>query len=233
LIRTKISSKTWRQKNKSSFRKQKKRAAWITGESKEKHAWVTQEIAKGGKNLFAGTMLAELHGGWEYNYNRDDLEQVGVERVDPEFPFSFRVRLPDQTSATVPTDEQLAQFGFFTRFNEYNGGRLYAPIDDANSLPGTTQTQADASDLAANNDVQWHLLAEAIPAKSFAAAANSVDGMQDNIDMMADANGWPEPRLNNPVLGPDWLHSDFKNISLNYVRPMYEKMISIGGLDDE
>ena len=146
---------------------------------------------------------------------------------------SYRPRLASETSTTVPTDEQLAQIGFFTRFNEYSGQELYGPIDDANTLPGTVQTQSGASNLAGEDDVQWHLLAEAIPAMSFAAAANSVLGMRDNISMMGETNSWPQVRLNDQDLGNRWLHSDFKNISLNYVHPMYERMINIGGLKDE
>ena len=158
---------------------------------------------------------------------------IGVLKSFPADTDSYRKREPNETSSSVPTDEQLAQIGFFTHFNEYSGQELYGPIDDANTLPGTVQTQSGASNLAAQDDVQWHLLAEAIPAMSFAAAANSVDDMRSNINMMDETNGWPQSRLSNPSLGTDWLHSDFKNVSLNYVRPMYEIMLSIGGLDDE
>ncbi|MEM1223288.1 MAG: hypothetical protein AAGH40_11035, partial [Verrucomicrobiota bacterium] len=110
---------------------------------------------------------------------------------------------------------------------------LYAPIDDANAISGVTQTQAQASIAAGDDDMQWHLLAEAIPTMSFAAAANEVLGMQSNIDMETKQNGWPQARLNDPELGSRWLHSDFKNVSLNYVHLMYEEMIRIGELDDE
>ena len=199
---------------------------WVTGENVGTHAWVTQEIAKGGKLLPTHVTIAELHGGWNFNGSQADLQEIGVLKSFPADTDSYRKREPAETSATVPTDEQLAQIGFFTHFNEYdNGKELYGPIDDANTLPGTVQTQSGANDLADQDDVQWHLLAEAIPAMSFAAAANSVLGMQSNIDMMDRTNGWPSSRSN-----ANWRHSDFKNVSLNYVRPMYEDMLSIGGL---
>jgi hypothetical protein len=51
--------------------------------------------------------------------------------------------------------------------------------------------------------------------------------------MMNHANGWPLSRKNDPRFGNDWLHSDFKNVSLNYTRKIYEKMITLGGLNDE
>ncbi len=202
--------------------------AWVTGESIGTHAWVTQEIAKGGKNILTAAMLAELHGGWDFNGNQSDLEQVGILKSFPADTDSYRPRFAHETSATIPTNEQLAQFGFFSRINEYNSEKLYAPIDDANVLPGITQTQSGASNLAADNDVQWHLLAEVIPAMSFAAAANNVEGMQGNYNMMDNAVGWPSSRGNN-----NWRHSDFKNVSLNYVRSTFEEMISIGGLDND
>jgi len=207
---------------------------WLSGNGLGRHAWVTQEIAKGGKSIFITEFtLSELHGGWKFNGNQSDLEQVGILKSFPADSESYRPRLASETSDTVPTDEQLAQFGFFTRFNEYGGQRIYAPIDDANAFPGTTQTQAAASGIAANTENQWHLLAEAIPAMSFAAAANSVGEMQGNINMEAKQDGWPQDRLNDPDLGSSWLHSDFKNISLNYVHLMYKEMLDIGGLNHE
>jgi hypothetical protein len=45
---------------------------------------------------------------------------------------------------------------------------------------------------------------------------------------MDNAVGWPSSRGNNK-----WRHSDFKNVSLNYVRSTFEEMINIGGLDNE
>ena len=60
--------------------------------------------------------------------------------------------------------------------------------------------------------------------------SNSVEGMQENFNMMDDGkSGWPSNRGGNH----DWIHSDFKNISLNYITPMYQRMIDIGGLDND
>ena len=84
-----------------------------------------------------------------------------------------------------------------------------------------------------DQDTQWHLFAEAIPAMSFAVAANPVTGMQGNYDMMDYQNGWPQSRLSNSVRLNNWLHCDYKNMSFNYVLPMYEKMITEGELRDE
>jgi hypothetical protein len=57
-----------------------------------------------------------------------------------------------------------------------------------------------------------------------------VEGMQENFNMEDQGRiGWPDSRGGNT----DWIHSDFKNISLNYVTPMYQRMIDIGGLDND
>ncbi|MGC6505650.1 MAG: hypothetical protein ACON39_03640, partial [Coraliomargaritaceae bacterium] len=74
--------------------------------------------------------------------NQSDLKQVGIKKSLPRDTDSYRPRFASETSATVPTDEQLAQIGFFKRFNELC---LYAPINDANALSGVTQKQAQAS----------------------------------------------------------------------------------------
>ena len=199
----------------------------LSGQYLGRHAWVSQEIAKGSPVTDIPGGFANVHGGWSFNGNQSDLEQVGILKSFPADTDSYRPRLPSETSSTVPTDEQLAQFGFFKRFDQMD---VYGPIDDANSLPGNDQTQAGASTEAQKNEVQWHLLAEAIPAMSYAAAANSVQGMQENFNMEDQGrSGWPATRGGNN----DWIHSDFKNISLNYVTPMYQRMIDIGGLDND
>tara|TARA_B100001093_G_scaffold493945_1_gene536777 strand:- start:713 stop:1030 length:318 start_codon:yes stop_codon:yes gene_type:complete len=96
-------------------------------------------------------------------------------------------------------------------------------------------TQSQASAKAGEDDVQWHLLAEAIPALSFAVAANKVDAIPvarnfNMMDMKEGGGSWPSSRTSTN-LGGDWLHSDFRNVGLSYVLPMYEKMLEIGGLD--
>lgn len=41
---------------------------------------------------------------------------------------------------------------------------------------------------------------------------------------------WPTNSFqNNPG---DWLHGDFKDVSFQYLHPMYQKMIDLGKLDE-
>ena len=51
--------------------------------------------------------------------------------------------------------------------------------------------------------------------------------------MQDKQNGWPQSRLNDKDLISRWLHSDFTDVSLNYVKPVYESIIQIGGLNNE
>jgi hypothetical protein len=153
---------------------------------------------------------------------------VGIKKSFPADSDSYRPRSEIETTDTVPTDEQLAQFGFFKRFDAYDGEKVYGPIDDANVLPGVTQTQSGGSDLASENDVQWHMLAEAIPALSYGTGANEVTGMQENLDLESFTNtNWPSSLRGHS----EWWHSDYQNVSLNYVIPVFNRMIEIGGLD--
>jgi len=92
--------------------------------------------------------------------------------------------------------------------------------------------------LAANPLLKHHVLAGGIPALSCAAAANPIPGQewQDRnfnmqTDFMIDEQWTVEGHEGND--GGKWLHSDFRNVALSYVYKMYEKMIELGGLDEE
>lgn len=84
-----------------------------------------------------------------------------------------------------------------------------------------------ASNKAGENKVKYDLLARAIPAMSNAVAANRLDSLGDNNYNMpgeAKKNGWHDA-------GNRWMHSDFCYVALPYVYPMFQEMISRGGLN--
>jgi hypothetical protein len=96
---------------------------------------------------------------------------------------------------------------------------------------------ANGSKIAAEPKVQYDLLARGIPAMSYPVAANVVSvsefsGAVESFNMEASGRGkssWPAEghdglRVNR------WIHSDFKNVALPYVYPMYQKMITEGAL---
>lgn len=47
---------------------------------------------------------------------------------------------------------------------------------------------------------------------------------------MKEQGEWPQVRLDSGLAG-NWLHSDFRDVGLSYVLPMYEKMFELGNLD--
>jgi plasmid maintenance system killer protein len=194
---------------------------------KGRHAWAVQEMVKGEDGpgpteLFLfNLLLPDQHAGWQFNPAQD---------TSPYFPGT---QLPDPATAALLTDEELRTNSFFepfiaagrgqaSRFPDYDGEELFAPLYDA-----------DANTQAAQDETQYKLLAEAIPALSFAAAANEVPSLNTvggsrNIHLEALQNGWPSIRSND-----DWLHSDLKNIALPYISKFYDRVVSEGGLNAE
>jgi hypothetical protein len=89
----------------------------------------------------------------------------------------------------------------------------------------------NGSDVAANPKVRYDVLARGVPAMSFAVAPNPLHGVV-NFDMEEegrDSSRWPAEGHGGFRTG-NWIHSDFKNLALLYVAPMYDAMISKGGL---
>lgn len=69
------------------------------------------------------------------------------------------------------------------------------------------------------------LLAEMVPALSFAAGSNNLESFGDggNFDMMKMKNGWPRSN-------PDWQHSDVKIVAYIYLHKLYETFAELGEL---
>jgi len=100
-------------------------------------------------------------------------------------------------------------------------------------LTGADQTLASNKAGQTDPNVRFDLLARGIPALSDAAAVDTVPGVQ-NYDM--EANGrhsgeWPSEDHGGAGESGRWLHSDFRNVALPYVSPMYQQMINLGGLN--
>ena len=128
---------------------------------------------------------------------------------------------------------------FFERFKAAGKGQAkrFASYD-GDKLRRRPEGDAIASEQAGLPTTQFKLLAEAIPAVSFAAAANSLNvldeqpGGERNIDMEDERVGgqWPQVRLEDELLADNWLHSDIKNIAYPYIEPLYERIVLEGGL---
>lgn len=156
------------------------------------------------------------------------------------------------------TNEHLAQFGLFKRFESLKSNEeivdpikidgqpvdfemLYAPISNSRRVwnddefrgtnPWTNPyTQEQGSALAGQDEVQWAILATAMPSVSFAAAANPVRNL-NGANMMGMKSSWP--KLDRDVkFRNDWQHGDFYIIGPSYVKKMYDEMIDKGELNE-
>ncbi|WP_175452512.1 hypothetical protein [Thiohalomonas denitrificans] len=187
---------------------------------KGRHSWVAQEIAKGSSSLFIFTSMGSQHGGWGYN------QAHGETLVDP----PYWLPLGPQKAIEL-TESDLRMEPFFKRFEQedslvedFDGDVLLAPNGDAG-----------ADEFAKDEKVQFKMLAEAVPARSFAAAANPVEEVEvlgNNFDMMDMKNDrWTTERPAEANGIRPWWHSDFRVVALNYTNPMWKKMIAVGRLD--
>ena len=74
-------------------------------------------------------------------------------------------------------------------------------------------------------EVRDRILADGIPAQTFAAGANAVDAFGDtgNYNYQGQQiDGWPKTDDNdNPV----WEHSDIKDVAYFYVRQIFQKIV--------
>jgi hypothetical protein len=188
------------------------------------YAWAMQEMIKGldgPLDLVAyNLVMPDQHAGWQFNSDAYDGNAF--------LPFHQRMT---PAKADLITDEELREEPFFerfitagkgeaVRFTPYDGEALFAPLGDP-----VANTQA------LQNDTQYKLLAEAIPAMSFAAAANEISSLDSiessrNIHMQSLQNGWPPARSNS-----DWKHSDLKHIAFPYICEFYERVVQEGGLN--
>jgi hypothetical protein len=164
--------------------------------------WNNQERMKG--RMLTGQVLSSNYGGWAFNnyWNVQDTS------VNPDIV--FRRRFPNET--TTITNAQLTTNPFFSA----GPSELYG---------------ANGSNYASPEQHRNTLLAEMIPALSFAAGANPLESRGDggNFDLMLLKNGWPEERLRQN--NPNWLHSDFITVPYLYMHPALLKMIELGELN--
>ncbi len=210
-----------------------------------RYSWVSQEFIKGGTSV-AAAAFQRNHGGWQHiGPYGESPGHKGMGKGDPLHPpgvYSlYTAAQSNQNLANgLYTDEHLAQFTLFKRFDSPAYDALYAPTNDANNnWPDyggfawqNPHTPAQGSELAGQKDTQWVILATAMPSVSFAAAANVVENM-DEFNMNEHKNGWPDLQQRDENFQEDWQHGDFVSIGATYVREMYAKSVSKGGLNED
>jgi hypothetical protein len=195
--------------------------------------WNNQEWRKGTVLMATLPGVDNRAGGWDFNYFPPGPAGLGSGywKVDDTIPLYQAYRRYKPSEAVALSKEQLRNMPFFYPFQStdddystYNGDNLYGSDGD--------QT---ASDQAGLYLTRAKLLGEAIPALSYAAGRNPVevfDGPSNtrNIDINENQYrvGWLAERGDDT----NWRHSDMKNIPYTYIYKFYEKMITIGGLDE-
>lgn len=83
--------------------------------------------------------------------------------------------------------------------------------------------------------VKYDLLARGIPAMSCAVAPNPLSGVE-SIDMEEKgpiAGKWSTVGHDDKYRAGRWIHSDFKNVAIPYVYPMFQEMITKGVLNSK
>ena len=183
-------------------------------------AWATQEMRKGTGlfDLLGALWFVDAHpeAGWALN-------TAWYIPSDPAHPGSnLRPRYPYEATTNDISDSALRAAPFFRAFNDGN-------------LTGT-----QGSSEATNSEVRAELLGTGIPALSHAAGANSVAVFGDenvkNFNMSRSGSnpgfeaGWPDGRALQ--WGTRWLHSDLKNVAYPFTYQLYDKLVELGGLNE-
>ncbi len=201
---------------------------WSAAANGGRHAWVSQEIAKGGQHPLTTAGFHDLNGGWEFNYvdagrtpsspsdSTVESSYVKWEPVEPNLEIT-RKYTPEEARDEI-TNEMLKTKPFYLRF-------LFEDLYDP----------ALGISVAADVDKRNRLLGLGLPATSYAIAANSLDGLESvgrnynmQIFFQSDRSAWPEhPNTRAPE---NWAHSDFKDVAIQHVYLLYEEMIAISDL---
>jgi hypothetical protein len=184
--------------------------------------WKTQELLKGvgwTRSLGAAAM-ERSQGGWGFNPAwRGRFIPSGPDRT-----LGGRYELLAPEVAVRITDTQLLTHPFFRPFEQR---WLHMPIISA------------SSPLIESPRVRYDLLARGLPALSPAAGSTpfpAIGGASSvtNYDLENQGRpvggGWPAEGHRSPLTQERWLHSDFKNVALPCVYPLFINIINRGGL---
>jgi hypothetical protein len=184
-------------------------------------AWKTQELLKGvsGTRSLGAVAMQQGQGGWGFNPSwrgryvpHGPTKSAGghYERLSPE-------------EAARLSRQQLLPEPFFSPLKER---WLHSP------------RPARLSPLMDVPHVRYELLATAIPALSYAAGGQEIPATEStkrifNFDLEKSGRSpgrWPTEGHTAKNKPGRWLHSDFKNVALPFVHPLFTKMIVEGSL---
>ena len=177
------------------------------------------DLAMALSGVRAGNILGSQNGGWGFNSHYDLSGSVYTLNVlDLTLPVYLPgPHLPTQTTQNL-TVEQLQSDSFFLPFSD---ARLYQP---------------EGSEVAGDNATRTRLLAEEIPARSFAVGANrlvddrNLEIGQASLNMNAEfqKRGWPLNRQAT-LKNSRWLHSDLRDVPYAYTVMAYDRFVELSG----
>ncbi len=172
------------------------------------YVWCIQELWKGRYWDFVG---GSSYGGWGFTDNH-----VYCDQDSEGFWWIW-----DSTKANqqVPTMD-LKAVPFFN-----SATPVPSLLQEPNNPSGSGSQFARAN--------RARLLAEMVPALSFATGANRLTPLGDdgNFDMNAMKNGWASARMTDWSEGR-WLHGDYKTVAYVHVYKVFDKISKeLGGLD--
>jgi hypothetical protein len=176
---------------------------------RHEYAWCIQELWKG---RYPAGLGGSLYGGWGFN-----LADYGEPVLQPDGSSSTKPWSPTHAATISPND--LRTKPFFVKGDTWLNP-LYQEPNNPSGVGSTFST---------NYTIRSRLLAEMIPALSFATGANSVSSLIDpvagdrNFDMNAlYKTGWPAERNGHDWSRNRWLHGDYRAVAYVYVYRLFD-----------
>ena len=177
------------------------------------YAWYNQEIRKGERLSFGLLSSDDRWAPFGNNEAGWNMEGTAYEKPYPLTGGLLTRPYSPEEAAGIP-DSALRYAPFFGAFDN-----------------GEIVTDAGSQFLREHPEVCNRILADGIPAESFAAGANGVwlengEASDRNREMYASRNGyWPEVRKNEKAQELSkkcpWLHSDLKDVAYPFVRHVF------------
>jgi hypothetical protein len=192
-----------------------------SGRAVDYGVWKTQELLKGvGWSRSLGAIAMERsEAGWGFN---PAWRGRFVPNPASKAAGGYYEKLPPELASALTAD-QLRKDPFFAPLKE-------SWLHEARP--------ARLSPLLDSPHIRYDLLARAIPAMSYAAGASPIPSSGPlsklrNFDLEAHGRTpgrWPSEGHAAAVTAGRWLHSDFKNVALPFVSPLFAKMIEEAAL---
>ena len=170
--------------------------------------------------LRAGNIMGSKHGGWGFNVDWDITGSINTIYTGgtPILIYIPESHLNADRTLTL-TESDLQSNPFFLPFID---PRL---------------TTSAGSVLASDPAIRSQLLAEALPARTFAAGANRLVNNQEfeigaasfNMHGQFQKRGWPAERLQSSREQDRWKHSDLHDIAYPYTGMVLDKFVELEG----